>query len=388
MSISAAIIDATRRHLPHIRELRRELHQIPEVGFRERKTSHLLHTELVEAGYDVRSGLAGTGLAADLDTGRDGGYVILRADMDGLPVIDACAAPHHSRHEGFSHCCGHDGHAAALIGVARVLKTIEPALRGRVRLVFQPAEEMANGALAMIEDGLLCDGPADAAFAPHAWPGLPTNVVASRNGAFMAACDTFDIAILGVGGHGARPALARNPLTALARIVPVLEDMTTSTRVVSPCTVRIGEKPNIIAQSGILSGTIRTLDSDDRERTMDEIRSRVAAAAGELGMHAETTFETGCPMVANAPELYGVFRHVATALLGPNQVVELPEPSMGSEDFGYFLNHMPGLMFRVGNGEQSPELHNPRFDFNDNALDTTILTMAGLAARICNGGLD
>ncbi len=387
MSIYTVINAALDRHIGHVRNLRHQLHQIPEAGLCEHKTSRLLHTELVEAGYDVQRGYGVTGLFADLDTGRDGGYVMLRADMDGLPVTDRSGTPYHSQHEGFCHCCGHDGHTATLIGVARVLKTIAPSLRGRVRFVFQPAEETAKGALGMIEDGLLCDGPADAAFALHAWPGLPAGTVACRPGPCMAASDSFEVTIYGEGGHGARPALAKNPLTVLAQILPVLEHMTTDTRVVSPCVARVGEKVNVIAETGAVSGTIRTLDPQERERTMQELRDRVASIAAELGMRADVSFELGCSGVSTDPRLYEMFREVGAYMLGAEHVLELDKPSMGSEDFGYFLDHMPGLMFRLGIGENVPELHNPRFDFGDQALATAVRMMSGLAIRICNGNL-
>ncbi len=388
MTISAdAIQDSVSRHLSHLVSLRQSLHQIPEVGLAERKTCALLRTELLEIGLHVQDDFGTAGLIADINPAADGDYVMLRADIDGLPVIENSGVPHHSRHCGFAHCCGHDGHATCLVGAARVLHDLRDVLKGRVRLVFQAAEEISRGALELIEAGLFRDGLPKAIFALHAWPGLPVGAIACKPGAMMAASDSFTITVLGQGGHGARPHLARNPLLGVARLAEILNAMTTRERVVSPCIVRTGEKNNVIADSGIIAGTVRTLSEDSRQATFAEMRQRSQEACRELGLKVNVAFETGCPSVLTDPQLYGMFQAVGERLFGAAAAHRLQASSMGSEDFGYYLAHAPGLMFRLGMGEESPELHNAKFDFNDAAIPCGVSMLAGLAVQSCNGAI-
>jgi len=375
---------AGERHLPHVRRLRQALHQIPEPGLEENKTSALLHTELLELGLKVIPGFGTTGLVADLrQDNRDSGYVILRADIDGLPVQESSDAPYHSRHQGYSHCCGHDGHAACLIGAARILLEVKECWQGRIRLLFQPAEEISRGAQRMIEAGLFRQGLPTAIIALHAWPGMPAGSVAGKAGTMMASSDSFRLTVTGRGGHGARPALARNPLFGIARAGQQLAAMTDHTRVVSPCVARVGEKVNVIAASGYLAGTLRTLDQDTRERTMSEMTAVCKQVCAQEGLECRLEFEAGCPCVSVSAELYQRFRQLAVALLGKQNVNELDKPSMGSEDLGFYLEHVPGLMFRLGMGTECPELHNPAFDFSDHALSTGMQMLAALAVDLC-----
>lgn len=379
------IQSAVRRQLDHVRELRHSLHEIPEPSLEEHKTSALIHTELLELDLEIHSGLAGTGLVADLQTDRPGGYVILRADMDGLPVTETSRVPHHSQNPGYSHCCGHDGHSACLVGAARTLVELKDRLRGRVRFLFQPAEEVSHGAMEMIETGVLFDRLPDAMFTLHTWPKLPAGHVGSRPGTITAGSDSFKIHITGVGGHGARPHLAKNPLLSMARLIEALSAMTAPHRVVSPCVAHAGNKMNVIPELGEISGTVRTLDGEMREATLREIEQTVTRVCADRGMHCEIDFDAGCPPVAVDPDLYDLFERVGRELLGEERVERLERSSMGSEDFGHYLTHVPGLLFRLGMGLDSPELHNPRFDFNDEALESGIAMLVGLALGVTNG---
>ena len=380
--LAAQLRAAVNGQIEHVRRFRRALHQIPEKSMEEHKTSGLIQTELTDIGLPFEAGLAGTGIAADLDTGREGGYVVLRSDMDALPICETTGVPYHSRHEGYAHSCGHDGHAAVLLGVARVLTAWKDRLKGRIRFIFQPAEELARGAQEMIEAGVLCGRKPDAIFALHGWPGLETGHVACRGGTMMAACDSFEVTIVGRGGHGARPHLACNPLQALAPISDKFLHMNSDTRVVSPCIMRVGDKNNVIADRGTLAGSLRTLDHATRELTMREMHEVAEKIAISHGARAEVSFETGCPRVESHSACYELFVETAAHLLGDEAVHVLDHSSMGSEDFGFYLEHVPGLMFRLGVGENSPELHNSAFNFNDEALPGGMLTLAGLALRV------
>ncbi len=383
------IIQSVHRHLDGVVELRHRLHQVPEPGLSEFETSALILDELGGLNLAIQSGIDGTGIIADLDGAHPGGTVILRADMDALPVQESTHLPYQSLHNGLSHACGHDGHAACLLGAAKVLHDLRPRLAGRIRFVFQPAEELNRGATAMIAHGLLDSHPLPTAIVSlHVWPGLPTDCVACRPGPMMASSDAFTVNVFGRGGHGARPHLARNPLKGIVRIIDTLSTIAVEGAIISPCVVRVGEQSNVIADSGLLRGTIRALNPEVRQRALAALEETAHGVCSELEMSAVVHLQDSCPAVANDPGLYETFRTVAQALLGEGKAVRLPHPSMGSEDFGHYLQHLPGLYFRLGSGTDSPDLHSSGFDFNDAALETGILMLAGLAIRLCSGPLD
>lgn len=380
-----ALWQVVAEQVGHTIEVRRELHRIPEPGLHEERTAELVAAELGAMGLNVRTEVGGTGVVADLDTGNTGRYVALRADMDALPVEDKTHRVYRSCHAGYSHCCGHDGHMAVVLGAVRVLTQFSRQMVGRVRMIFQPAEESSRGAKAMIQAGVLGERVPDAIFGVHAWPGLAEGTVACKAGPMMAACDAFTIRIIGHGGHGARPRLAKNPLMGVARAIETLSTLNSSDRVVSVCLARAGERANVIADTALLAGTVRSLTTQGRDRTVREIETSVRRTCAELDLQVEVRFEKHSPVVSTDESLYETFREVAVGLLGADRVIELDRPSMGGEDFGYYLQHVPGLMFRLGMGEDSPELHNSRFDFNDAALKSGMVVLAGLAMRICCG---
>ncbi|MHC4212397.1 MAG: M20 metallopeptidase family protein [Planctomycetota bacterium] len=375
------------KQIDYVVDLRHKLHQIPEPGFEEIKTAAIISAEIKKLGLNVQTEIASTGIIADLITDKPGGYVLLRADMDALAIKESTGAKYTSLNPEFAHSCGHDGHCAALIGTARILTQLRNELRGRIRFLFQPAEEICRGAQAMIDDGALENQLPDAAFSAHAWPGLDTDCVAAREQAMMASCDVMNITVIGKGGHGARPNLANNPLLGTARIIEALTGLDNSQRIVSLCVARIGKQANVIANRGKLSGTVRALDPKVRKQTLDEITSLVENACQPLGLKTKVTFDAMSPAVINNQQLYRIFRQVAGELLGPEKVITLEKPSMGSEDFGCYLQHVPGLLFRVGMGQESDQLHQSHFDFNDKALRTAMLLLSGLAVQICCKGM-
>lgn len=381
------LAELAETHVAHVVELRHRLHRVPEPGFCETRTAALILDELEDLGLEVRAGIGETGITADLVTGRPGAYVAVRADMDGLPLKESTGADYASENGGYAHSCGHDGHAAALVGTARVLSEIRDRLVGKIRFIFQPAEETSRGAGAMIENGVFAPDPPDAILGVHAWPGLPADVVACRRGTMMASCDLLTIRVSGKGGHGARPELARNPLLGMARVVEMLGKLNNHERIVSLCTARVGSRANIIAGRGKLSGTVRALNTKIREKTMDEIVTGVAEACEPLGLHGKVSFDGMSPAVIVDERLHRMFRQVGAELLGADKVVELEKPSMGSEDFGTYLDHVPGLLFRVGMGADCADLHRPEFDFNDDALGTAMLMLCAMAVRVCREGL-
>lgn len=385
-NVLANLVELVEAQTQYVTELRRKLHRTPEPGFCERRTAEVIADELTKLGLAVQTGVAETGITADLDTGRPGGYVVVRGDMDGLPLKELTGVDYASENEDYSHSCGHDGHSAAVVGAARVLSEIREKLTGKVRFIFQPAEEICRGAEAMIENEALGPEPPTAILSVHAWPGLDADTVACRKGTMMASCDVLHIKIRGKGGHGARPHHARNPLPGMARVVTELSKLDNSRRIVSICTAKVGKQANIIANKGKLSGTVRALTPEIREQTLSEIVSIVKAACQPMGLESEVRFDAMSPAVITDERLYAIFRQVGVDLLGEGKVIELESPSMGSEDFGRYLEHVPGLLFRVGMGEDSPGLHDGEFNFNDDALRAAILVLCGMTIRICSEG--
>ncbi len=380
MSVANRILELVDRYYDGVVQLRRDLHRMAEPEMKEYRTAERLVAELDRLELDIETDVAGTGIIADLDTGRDGPCVIIRADMDALPVPEATGVDYCSTSRQYSHCCGHDGNMASVSAVARILDAMRDDMVGKVRFIFQPAEETTVGAMAMIEHGVLDIKP-NAILAPHAWPGMPVGVLGCKAGAMMAGCDKFSVKVLGQGGHGARPHLARNPLRGMMSVVQAYETFHQEGVVVSLCQAHVGEGDNIIADAGVLSGTLRTLDEQVREETMRQMRQLAEDACTSLDMHAEVTFGERTPVVNVDAGVYDVFRSVTTDLLGGDAVTEV-EPSMGSEDFGWYLQRVPGLMFRVGMGMDSPELHNAGFDYVDEALKSSMAVLAGMTLRL------
>jgi amidohydrolase len=366
--------------------MRHELHQCPERALMEHQTGEVVARELEGLGLSVRRGVGGTGVVADLETARPGGWVALRADMDGLPVHEKTGAWYCSRNAGYAHACGHDGNMACVLGAARVLVRMREELSGRVQLIFQPAEEVTGGALRMLEEGLWDSGAPDAAFALHGWPHLDTGVVGARRGVMMASSTEFTVEIEGKGGHAARPQNARNPLHAMARIIDELDELNGGERVVTIAMARAGERSNVIADTGMLMGTVRVLAAESIGPTLREIEARVAGACAGVGMRASVRFGRSCPPLEIEDHVFDVWRETAGAVLGEGSVAEVAEPSMGAEDFAYYLQRTPGVLFRLGLGPECPELHSSAFDFADAAVGPGMTLLAALAARVATRG--
>ncbi len=364
--------------------LRRRLHEIPEPAFQERRTAALLGQELEALGLSVRTGVGGTGIVADAEGGGRA-CVAVRADMDALAVTETTGAEYSSQHEGYSHCCGHDGNMAAALGAGRILLGLGRRFAGRLRLVLQPAEEAGGGALAMIRGGALEDPRPRAILAIHGWPMLPAGVMGCRSGYMMAACDAVRIRIIGRGGHGARPERANSPLPGMAAAVQALADMNTDRRVVSICVARAGRAGNVIPDEAELRGTLRSLGEDVRREARELVASDVAGACEPRGLRSEVEVREGTPAVEIPEEMYDLFRRVGSAVLGAERIVELDRPTMGSEDFSQYLSLVPGLIFRAGVGTDRAPLHNGAFDFNDDVLAPAAAVLAGMAVAVARG---
>ena len=389
--------DLIREELADLVAIRHDLHAHPELAYQEQRTSRVVQEQLSNAGVEVMAGLAGgTGVLGHLP-GRLDAAIGLRADMDALPIQEVTDLEYRSRVEGVMHACGHDGHTTILIGTARVLARIarNGGLPRPVTFVFQPAEEGGAGAEKMVHDGCLDGGvlgpPVKEMFALHGWPRIPLGTVGSRPGPMMAAADSFDITITGVGSHAAWPHVGQDPIVAGSAVVGALQTIASRNIgalepvVVSVTQFHAGTTYNIICDTAQLSGTVRTLSpevQDLAERRLTEIAASVAAG---YGCSARVEYHRGYPPTVNDAGAVETFRSVAEQAFGAGHVVEIRQPVMGGEDFAYYAEKVPACFFVLGlipqGAEGVPDLHQPLFDFNDDAIAQGIEMFCRLALR-------
>jgi amidohydrolase len=352
--------------------LRRELHRHPELAYQETGTAARIVGFLQDSTLDLRTGVGGTGLVAQTRGGQ-GKTVLLRVDMDGLPLQEQTAAPYASEEPGRMHACGHDGHVAIGAGAARVLA--KRRLPGTVRLLFQPAEEGEGGAQAVIRDGV-ADG-VDMVLGIHLWNELPVGVIGVKAGPLMAAVDRLKIVVRGRGGHGGMPHRTADPVVAAAQLVVALQAIVS--REVSPLQSAVvtigaihgGEAFNVIPDEVTLKGTIRSFDPVLRASMVERINRMAGGVASAFGCRAEVEIRAGNPAVINDEAVAAVARRAAVRVVGEDQVV-LPEPSMGGEDMSVYFERAPGCFVFVGSANREKGLdhphHSPFFDFDEEAL--------------------
>jgi amidohydrolase len=371
-------------------ETRRDIHRHPELSHAEHRTAELCATRCEALGFTVRSGVGGTGLLADLDSGRPGPTVMVRADIDALPILERGEQRvARSEVDGVMHACGHDGHAAIALGVAGVLTDLAGEWGGRLRMCFQPAEEVAEGAMPMISDGALED--VDRVLGLHLFAPLRAGRVAVTPGVLFGSADEFGLTIRGRGGHGGLPHDAIDPVVAAAHVVVALQAIVSrETSPFDPAVVTIGRITggtafNVIAEEVHLRGTVRALDGDERERLLRrcaEIAQGVAAA-----LRCESVYEraSGCPPVVSDEESAELVRRAAVAAVG-EEMVDRAHPVTVGDDVACFLERVPGCYFLVGAGDASGRPvaphHHPEFDLDERCLPVgvEVLSRAALAA--------
>jgi amidohydrolase len=369
---------------------RRDLHQHPELGFQETRTGTLVQERLRSLGYDVRTGVGRTGIVGVKGNGQR--CVLLRADMDALPIEEANDVPYRSRHPGAMHACGHDGHVAIGLEVARRLAAVP--LPGAVKFAFQPAEELSGGATAMIGDGILTAPTVDAAFGIHVWNDLPVGTIGIMAGAMMASVDEFDITITGTGGHAAMPHRAIDPVLAAAHVITALQSLVSRRRdpfeegVVSVTQVAAGHAFNVIPPQATLRGTVRTFGGkfyDDAPRLVEDTARGIAQA---MGAAASVEFRRLTGPLVNDPAMAELMNDVAQDIVGKNRVKGNIR-TMGGEDMSYFLKQVPGCFAFVGSakadGTSFPH-HSPRFDIDEEALPIAAELLTRTAAGFLEAG--
>ena len=368
-------IPEIQSNLPGLTALRHEIHRHPELAFEEQRTANHVAEWLTRAGIEVHRGLAGTGVVGVLKAGTSPRSIGLRADMDALPIQEQNPYPHRSVHDGKMHACGHDGHTAMLLGAAEYpAKTRR--FDGTVYFIFQPAEETIGGARVMIEEGMLQRFPMEAVYGMHNWPGLPAGQFAIHAGPVMACADQFDIVVRGHGAHAAMPQQGRDPLVAGAALVQALQSIVSRNTdpldsvVLSITRFHAGDAYNVIPDEARIGGTVRAF-RPEVEDVVESAMERVCGGIGAAhGVQVSLDYRRGYPPTVNTPVEAKRCAQVAAQLVGVEQVRTDLNPSMGAEDFAYFLRERPGCYIWIGNGlgEGGCMLHNPHYDFNDGIL--------------------
>lgn len=367
---------------------RRDIHAHPELGFQEQRTSDLVADKLSGWGIEVHRGIGKTGLVGRLRVGNSPRSIGLRADMDCLPILESNTFGHRSQHQGRMHACGHDGHTTMLLGAARYLAETRQ-FDGTVHFIFQPAEEGLGGAEAMVKDGLFQNFQCDVIFGMHNRPNLAVGKFQIRPGPMMAGGAFFDIEIVGVGAHGARPEAGIDPVVVGSQVASALQSIVSrnvrpvDTAVVSITRFHAGDAYNVIPDRAVLGGTVRCFSDDTMtlvERRMTAIAEGVAAG---LGATAKVDFRVLFPPLVNHVEETDYIAGVAAEVVGPENVNRQSGVVMASEDFSYMLQQVPGAYIQIGNGdgEGACEVHNPAYDFNDGALPYGASLFARLVER-------
>jgi amidohydrolase len=368
---------------------RRDLHRHPELAFHEQRTASVAAHHLAALGMEVQTGVGRTGVVAVLEGAQEGPTVMLRFDMDALPIHEETGLPFASAVPGCMHACGHDGHVAIGLGVASLLAHRQSQLAGRVKFIFQPAEEIANGARAMIDDGVLHNPAPDVAFGLHLWSLIPVGQAVVKAGPLWASADRFDVELTGRGSHGAMPHRGVDTIMVAAFAIAQLQTVVSRSRdplapaVLTIGTVQGGSAFNIMAERVHLSGTLRTFDEDVRLGIIRRMHTVLAGVAAAHEAHYELAFSDYAPPLVNDPEATEAVRAAATAVLGAEAVSEEPM-MMVAEDMAEYLNRVPGSFFVLGamkDGEGAAEPHHsPRFDIDEAALPlgAAILTRATL----------
>ena len=367
---------------------RRDLHRIPETAYTEKKTSAYVTEYLNREGLQVQTGIATYGVVGLLKTGRPGPTLLVRADMDALPLTEETGLPFASTHAGVMHACGHDAHVAMALVSATVLNRIKDDLNGNIKFLFQPAEEGPGGAKPMIDEGVLENPTVDYSIGCHVWPSLPEGTIGVRSGPFMAAMDRFDIKILGKGGHGAMPHECVDALEAGTRVVNALQRIASrESNPLEPVVVTVGSFHsgtafNIIPGVADLSGTTRTFNPAVWQAWESRLNAIVQGVCDAVGADFELTFTQGYPVTINDDAMSALVKKCAAAVVGEDRVVR-PQKTMGGEDFAFFLNEAKGCFFALGAGhEGGMSVHNPEFDFNEEILLTGVETYCRIAREI------
>lgn len=372
--------------------MRRDFHMHPELGFQEVRTAGIVAKELQSLGLEVSTGIGKTGVVAVIEGRKPGPVLLLRADMDALPITEDTGAEYASQNHGIMHACGHDGHTAILLTVAKMLNKVRDELPGSIKLVFQPAEEGMGGAEGMIRDGVLDNPKVDYVLGLHLWNEKPVGWLGIAAGPYMAGADEFKLTLTGKGGHGAQPHTTADPIVAGAHIISALQTIVSrnvapiDTAVVSVTTFHGGHAFNVIPQTAEMTGTIRTFKPEVRERTLKRFEEIATGVAQSMGCTADVQFFNTAPAVVNEAKVTSIVQQAAAKVLTSHHIDTGNMATMGSEDFAFFLNRAPGAFFFVGSANAERGLnqshHHPKFDIDEAALPQAAALMAQSAIEL------
>ena len=375
----------------YTQELRRDFHAHPELGFQETRTAGIVASQLRDLGLETTTGVGKTGVVAMLEGEAPGPVVMLRFDMDALPIMEENQVEYVSQNPGVMHACGHDGHTAIGLTVARMLHKHREQIAGTIKFVFQPAEEGLGGAEAMVKDGVLDNPRPDYCLGLHLWNEKPLGWLGATPGAVMAASEIFNVRIIGKGGHGASPQLTVDPVTAAAQVVSGLQSIVSrnvaplEAAVVSVTSVKAGEAFNVIPSEATLKGTIRTYQPEVRQLVIERFRQVVEGIANGMGCQAVVDIEPITPAVHNDAALTSTVTNVMREML-PDDEFSDSTRTMGSEDMAFFQQEVPGCYFFIGSNNAEAGLnfphHHPRFDVDERALPRASAIMAEAALRV------
>lgn len=369
---------------------RRDFHQHPELAFEEVRTAGIVADELRKLGLEVQTGIGKTGVIGVLDGANDGPTVLVRADMDALPINEANDVDYASTTEGKMHACGHDGHTAIALGVAKLFAKQRDHIAGRIKFVFQPAEEVGGGAKAMIADGALDNPRPDVSLGLHLWNDLPVGIVSVADGPTMAATSDFTIELTGRGGHGAQPNKTVDPVICAAHMTTALQTIVSrnadplDAAVVSVTQIHAGTAMNIIPQTATMTGTFRTYRTDTRAMVQERITELATHTAAAFGCEVTVQIDHHTEPVVNDPD---VVTRVLKAFhkVGKTDADFVYERTMGAEDVGEFMMDIPGMYFFVGSANHERNLnfghHHPRFDFDEDVLPQGVALLSAAIAE-------
>ncbi len=389
------IKDLATELAPRLIEIRRHIHSHPELSGEEYQTAAFVAGVLSSNGIHVEENVGKTGVIGELEgNGSNGRILAIRTDMDALPIQERAAVDFISRNQGIMHACGHDVHTTVGLGTAMILSKLSQEIPGKLRFIFQPAEEIAQGASWMVADGAMDN--VDHILGVHVFPSIPGGSVGIRYGALTAAADDLEIIITGESGHGARPHKAIDAIWIAAQVITMLQQAISRTQnplrpvVLSIGQINGGRAPNVIADSVRLLGTVRSLHPETRAELPNWIENIVKNVCDTFGGKYQVNYRQGVPSVQNDFTLTQILQSAAEEAWGSSCVQILPEPSLGGEDFSMYLEKAPGSMFRLGVGLKDTEvnypLHHPKFEVDESAIITGVVTFAYAVCKYWNIG--
>jgi len=382
---------AVQQIIPDISELRHDLHAQPELALEEHKTAQLIRRHLKSLEMELFPSYLGTDVVALLRGKAFGKHVVLRAEMDALPLPEKNQLPYRSTAKGYMHACGHDGHMAILVGVARILAKLRSEFKGSVKFIFQPGEEVIGAGRQLVAEGALEKPVPDAVLALHAWPGLPVGMITTKSGPIMAAADFFKIKLIGPGGHGSQKVRGGNPILTAGQIINDLDNLTKrefsyqEPVTLNLCKIQGGTHANILPGEAVLEGSVRYFSETVLQR-MPQLFKQVVKRAGKAeGTTAAIDYQQTYKVTCNNDDIVQRCKEVIRERLTPPGFQELAAPVMASEDFSFYLEQYPGALFFLGMGQGGPALHSSRFDFNDQALYHGIIFLVHATLELLTG---